>query len=1037
MNPDWFLTIVDQIFIWSYTAIPILSDLMLYSTIIGTIGLVGSFLLKRKGAVYQSLFLRLSLLAIIVTPLASFAFSSLDVKEIHLPLALVKSPDVLKHSIRSEYPPPEKMVYPQKEPIPSSISQESSPNLGKNSRNENYSASPSKDERAYLSTNSGISETGKASRNYSSNIHSSTPVKGKEEDKSLSLDIVFPFLYVIISLLWIFFSLFLLMKTVFYNLYIKHVLVTSYEANPVYVQTGNSIARELKVRPPKILQNPLVSRAFLAGIIHPTIVLPLNEHEVSMSSREIFLHEFAHMIRHDCLWGLICQAAKVLLPLQPLIWLISREIEIKGEYACDDYVVVHGKTNKGYAYQLYTIVSAFQPPQKEINVGMGIFSVQPYLVERIDRILDKSRTRYLTAKLHEVMSFILLFLSSVVLTGFFSFKGEAVKRQAMNGGSCSGKEKASVSIETVGNQQSSVDYSRISADFSPRTVSSSGESIEQKITIENNKNSVEESTHASEIIKQSDSNISSNFINGDILQAEPAREEQRTNITETVAAVISSPMQDAVLEKVIPVEQKGEGIRFSETNNQIVTYHAFVKAEPTELKINPGIGANQLPSGNITEQFSSLVSLGQNFQSLAPLDSRARTLHYASTSASQLDPVWSPDNKKIAFTDGKYGVWVVPAEGGEPVLVYDNYYKAKWKGIKFHSVGSMDTFCFTPDGKNLLFQYYVIDEARGTKVTILRDGHGNLTGYQIDGLIPFIMSVDIKNGTIKTVREEAEKGCYSSDGKYLGFIKYDHRFLTDPAESFHMQDITVMDTTKGEIRYLTYGQYRVKNFCFAPDNSSVIACMTPRDGSAPVGLYRIPIQGGKAERLPVELESESCDDLQCSENGQWIIYTEKKAEQQNIAYYDVLTGAQRRKTLQSATRGVSLSPDGKKFCAVMETGDAEPVYRLFTSAFQAVPAGVETVAPVGFALKGNFPNPFNQSTVIEYTLPSSGRVDLEIYNVLGQKIRRLVSETVQPGHHAVRWDGRTDSGQKVSSGTYIMRLSMGSYVMTKNMMVLK
>jgi WD40 repeat protein len=299
------------------------------------------------------------------------------------------------------------------------------------------------------------------------------------------------------------------------------------------------------------------------------------------------------------------------------------------------------------------------------------------------------------------------------------------------------------------------------------------------------------------------------------------------------------------------------------------------------------------------------------------------------------------------------------------------------------------------------------------------------------------MSVDVKTGTVNTVREEAAKGRYNTDGRYLGFINYDYRFITDPLKSFHMQDLAVKDAQTGEIRYLTYGQYCVNNFCFAPDGSSVLACMTPRDGSAPIGLYRIPIRGGKAERIPVELENESCDDLQFSENGEWIVYTEKNAGRQSIVYYDILTGAQRRKALQADTKGVSLSPDGKKFCAVMAAGNAESVFRLFTSSSLNVPAGVETVAPVGFAIKGNFPNPFNQSTVIEYTLPESGRVNLEIYNILGQKIRRLVSETVQPGHHTVRWDGRTDSGQTVSSGTYIMRLSMGSYVMTKNMMVLK
>jgi beta-lactamase regulating signal transducer with metallopeptidase domain len=1036
MNPDWFFHIIDRFFIWSLAAIPVFSDLMLYSTIIGIIGLAGSFLLKGKGAVYQSLFLRISLLAIIVTPLAALIFSSLDIKGIHLPLALVKSPDTLMHSIKSGSLSHEKIIFPQKEPAPSKILQESSRNSQTNSQTENYTAPSLIGKKAYPLKNTVVSEVGKASNDNSAKGYSSIPVKAKEEKKSVALDIVIFFIYIIISLAWIFFSLYLLIKAVIYNLYIRHLLVTSYDANPIYVKTSYYLAEELNIRPPRILQNPLVTRAFLAGIIHPSIVLPLNEHEATMSSREVFIHEFAHMIRHDCLWGLICQAAKILLPLQPLIWLISKEIEVTGEYACDDYVVVHGKTDEGYAHQLYTIASHFQPAEKEINVGLGIFSVRSYLLERIERILDKSRTRYLTAKLHEVLSFIVLFFSSVVLTGFFSFRSEAVKHQATNGNSYTQKKKTIMSLKEEIKSGYDSFTAKIKQQDSDNTAARPhpGENTDPVDTIRGTDEKSESKDITPHLDMTESDNVSaySGNTNPGLLTVEQAKTDLIPEIARhsELSAFPSSSERIAVHEDIkSPVSE--------EIKNENGIYKAILKPEAAELKISPGFGNNPIPQQSISEQFTSLVNLSQDFQSIVPLDSRARTLHFTSTSTSQLDPVWSPDSKKIAFTDGKYGVWVVPSEGGEPVLVYDNYYKSQWKGIKFHYVGSMDTFCFSADGQNLLFQYYVIDETRGTKVTTLKDEYGYLAGYKIDGLIPFIMSVDIRTGVVNTVREEADKGLYSSNGKYLGFINYDHRILTDPSESFHVYDLTILDTEKNEIFYLTNGQYKVINFCFAPDNSSVIACLTPKDGSAPVGLYRIPIHGGKAERIRVDLENGSCDDLQCSANGEWLIYTEKKSDRQNIVYYNLLTGAQRCKPLQTSTKIASLSPDGEKYCAVMETGGTEPAFRLFTSASLAIPAGVETIAPVGFALKGNFPNPFNQSTVIEYTLQESGKVSLEIYNVLGQKIRQLVSETMQPGRHSVRWDGRTDDGRTVSSGNYIMRLNMGKFTVTKNMTMIK
>jgi flagellar hook assembly protein FlgD len=103
----------------------------------------------------------------------------------------------------------------------------------------------------------------------------------------------------------------------------------------------------------------------------------------------------------------------------------------------------------------------------------------------------------------------------------------------------------------------------------------------------------------------------------------------------------------------------------------------------------------------------------------------------------------------------------------------------------------------------------------------------------------------------------------------------------------------------------------------------------------------------------------------------------------------------------------------------------------------ATVTSVKTEKPLEFALQGNYPNPFNPSTTIRFSLANAGKVNLAIYNIAGQKIRQLVSETMQPGSHAVRWDGRNDKGQTVSSGTYIMRLSTGSSIVTKNMMLLK
>ncbi|MFC1508699.1 FlgD immunoglobulin-like domain containing protein [Candidatus Omnitrophota bacterium] len=90
-----------------------------------------------------------------------------------------------------------------------------------------------------------------------------------------------------------------------------------------------------------------------------------------------------------------------------------------------------------------------------------------------------------------------------------------------------------------------------------------------------------------------------------------------------------------------------------------------------------------------------------------------------------------------------------------------------------------------------------------------------------------------------------------------------------------------------------------------------------------------------------------------------------------------------------------------------------------------------------YSLLENYPNPFNPETSITYTLAKEGRTKLEVFNFIGQKIRTLVDTSQTPGMHRIIWDGKNDSGQQVSSGLYIYRLISGSFVESKQMIMLK
>lgn len=93
--------------------------------------------------------------------------------------------------------------------------------------------------------------------------------------------------------------------------------------------------------------------------------------------------------------------------------------------------------------------------------------------------------------------------------------------------------------------------------------------------------------------------------------------------------------------------------------------------------------------------------------------------------------------------------------------------------------------------------------------------------------------------------------------------------------------------------------------------------------------------------------------------------------------------------------------------------------------------------PATYTLQDAYPNPFNPSTQIQYSLPEASELTLEIYNMMGQKVRTLYNGTQTAGAHVVNWDGTNDAGQSVSAGTYIYRMTAGDFEASKSITFLK
>jgi hypothetical protein len=93
--------------------------------------------------------------------------------------------------------------------------------------------------------------------------------------------------------------------------------------------------------------------------------------------------------------------------------------------------------------------------------------------------------------------------------------------------------------------------------------------------------------------------------------------------------------------------------------------------------------------------------------------------------------------------------------------------------------------------------------------------------------------------------------------------------------------------------------------------------------------------------------------------------------------------------------------------------------------------------PTEFGLHDNRPNPFNPTTTIAYDLPQGVEVKLVVYDVSGREVRELVNTRQPAGRHSIVWDGRNASSDYVASGVYFYRLTAGSFVRTKKMVLLK
>ena len=140
--------------------------------------------------------------------------------------------------------------------------------------------------------------------------------------------------------------------------------------------------------------------------------------------------------------------------------------------------------------------------------------------------------------------------------------------------------------------------------------------------------------------------------------------------------------------------------------------------------------------------------------------------------------------------------------------------------------------------------------------------------------------------------------------------------------------------------------------------------------------------------------------------------------------------------------GDYIDPDSKLFEFDIVSGQLKPSFTQLQVSDRfgnqiPVEGRVEVGLPDNYRLYGAYPNPFNASTNISFSLPSASDVELTIFNVLGQVVRSIEVQNMSPGQRSISWDGSTEGGNIAASGVYLYRIEAGNFSATSRMVLLK
>ncbi|MCE5251255.1 T9SS type A sorting domain-containing protein [bacterium] len=1028
--PEWLQNIVNG-------AVVTGSNLFVQSTIIVTTGLFAAYAMRKRGAAVQSVILRIFLTAVLLSPALSFILHRSGIKSVTFDVPQI-------HVSKKSIPAPRTRLIQKTSEIPG---KKSSDTIVYEKRKENATVNTLKQEsigstvfdRNREKTSIPHKETAAVPRHIAPAPLSRKTVHGMDSRQALRAAV-----YILMTMVWSAASFLLLIKFLLENLYLVYLRKSSVEAKQSYLDTCGSIAFELGIQTPIVLQNPNTSSPFVMGLFKPRIILPMGKHERALPEREVFLHELAHLKRHDPLWNHLSRASKIIIPFQPLLWILARKITETSDFVCDDYVMNSVNNRRMYARRLAHLAKRYHPRGYEIRTtGVGFISFTSSLRRRIERILDVTHTLSLKAGMRIVLYISCICALVTFVTGLIGLRGKSFVSESFASGNISGRNKKKSTDKITEADRSAGDFSfkpASSADSPPKTVSDpvTDTPVIERATPTDTETigavipTVSDDIHAATAFRlpQTTETDGENEIPEKIPETVTDNETGADN-TDGITAIGRSIDQ--------PGENGDDIISADHENNTVIsgdsgttdgsTHTSLTRFEPVSPLGAAMVGENE---SDVPTPVTVQISYNYRDADRNNPDERKWSDIYQAADRNQKCPIWSPDGNHIAYSDPSYGIWMIPCGGGEPVLVYDNYQNIRLPKFNFTLAG-LETLSFSPDGREIAFTLEVFDREKGTDFDFLYDSLLNNKSYPDYDPFHIIACVNIETGEKRIIAEDTRSGSWSRDGRYFVYVR-------ESSPELH-----VMDLNSGEDRVIMNGS--ALSPCFSDQNREIYFSRESTGGS--VEIFRIPREGGTPEQLtfpgkdnPVQTRIVT----DCSPDGEWILFTGIRAERSFLGAFNTLSGSLREIFPGEPLSQCSgkFSSDGKKICFYISTTDRlGPVQKLYLckntlpSEALRIPSAEADTAPDSFTLTGNFPNPFNASTTIQFTLPSGGFTRLTVYNVLGQKIRELVAGEMQQGTYSIVWNGKNDYGMTVSNGTYISHLQLGNLSATRRMMLIK